>query len=36
MDTPAGTAPAEHRSAMSFNLLLLAGVIVIAIVFAFS
>jgi uncharacterized membrane protein len=36
MDTPAGTAAAEQRSATSFNLLLLAGVIVIAVIFAFS
>jgi uncharacterized membrane protein len=36
MDTPAGTAAAEQRSATSFNLLLLAGVVVIAVIFAFS
>jgi uncharacterized membrane protein len=36
MDTPAGTAAAEQRSATTFNALLLAGVLVIAIIFAFS
>jgi uncharacterized membrane protein len=36
MDTPAGTAAAGQRSAMPFNLLLLAGVIVIAVIFGFS
>jgi uncharacterized membrane protein len=36
MDTPAGTAAAEQRSAMTFNALLLAGVIVIGLIFAFS
>jgi uncharacterized membrane protein len=36
MDTPAGTAVAGQRSATTFNALLLAGVLVIAIIFAFS
>jgi uncharacterized membrane protein len=36
MNTPAGTAGAGQRSGTTFNALLLAGVIVIGLVFAFS